>query len=94
MHLNPEVRNEDGTRHLQRADIETVRQTDGWMDGWDGWMDGCSLKFLFRGCTCPQGPFFFEKKHFLKKCILQKIPKSLFMNKYYFALKTIPGDPE
>ena len=39
MHLNPEVRNEDGTRQLQRADIETVRQTDGWMDGWDGWMD-------------------------------------------------------
>ena len=61
MHLNPEVRNEDGTRHLQRADIETVRQTDGWMDGWMGWMDGCSLKFLFRGCTCPQGPFFVKK---------------------------------
>ena len=38
MYLNPEVRNEDGTRHLQRADIETVRQTDGWMDGMDGWM--------------------------------------------------------
>ena len=36
-----------------------------WMNGWDGWMDGwmdgCSLKFLFRGCTCPQGPFFAKK---------------------------------
>ena len=87
MHLNPEVRNEDGTRHLQRADIETVRQTDGWMDGWMGWMDGCSLKFLFRGCTCPQGPFFFcEKKHFLEKVYFLKNRKIDFYEKNIILL--------
>ena len=87
MHLNPEVRNEDGTRHLQRADIETVRQTDGWMDGWMGWMDGCSLKFLFRGCTCPQGPFFCEKRHFLEKVYFLKNRKINFYEKILFCYK-------
>ena len=55
MHLNPEVRNEDGTRHLQRADIETVRQTDGWMDGMDGWM---FFKILVPRLHVPAGAFF------------------------------------
>ena len=59
---NPEVRNEDGTRHLQRADIETVRQTDGWMDGWmdgmDGWM---FFKILVPRLHVPAGAFSLRK---------------------------------
>ena len=69
-----------------------------WMNGWDGWidgwMDGCSLKFLFRGCTCPQVPFFCEKDISCKKVHFLKNRKIDVYEKKYFALKTIPGDPE
>ena len=53
---------------------------NGWM-GWMGWMDGCSLKSLCRGCTCPQGPFFCEKRHFLKKSVFLKNWKIDFYEK-------------
>ena len=84
MHLNPEVRNEDGTRHLQRADIETVRQTDGWMDGMDGWM---FFKILVPRLHVPAGAFFCEKRHFLKQIYFQKNRKIIFYEKLLFCSK-------
>ena len=70
---------------------QSGRRMDGWMDGMDGWM---FFKILVPRLHVPAGAFFCEKRHFLKKCIFKKIEKSIFMKKYDFALKTIPGDPE
>ena len=84
MHLNPEVRNEDGTRHLQRADIETVRQTDGWMGWMDGWM---FFKILVPRLHVPAGAFFLRKKTFPEKMYFQKNRKIDFYEKILFCSK-------
>ena len=55
-----------------------------WMDGLD-WMR-VSLKFLFRGCTCPQG-FFFAKKTFPEKMYFLKNRKIDFYEKILFCSK-------